>query len=243
MDILIGDNLEIISHEAARLFMSLSRRYIRLSGRFVVAVSGGRTPERLYRILSSDAYRKSIAWGKIHMFWVDERFVPYDHPDNNFRLIRRTLLKRLALPWGNLHPITTDQVSASASAKRYDADVRHFFSHTATTSFPRFDLIILGIGADGHTASLFPGSKRLNEEEHIAVPVKNGKTQNPRVTLTLPVLNNARHVLFLVSGKRKAPAVRKVIIERDRTAPASLVNPHDGKCHYYIDRDAATAIR
>jgi 6-phosphogluconolactonase len=242
MNILIGQKLEDISIEAARLFMSLSRRHIRSSGRFVTALSGGRTPERLYEILASDYYLKGIAWSKVHIFWVDERFVASDHPDSNFRLVQETLLQSITLPQHNIHPIRTQGATASVSAKKYEADVKDFFKITKKDVFPRFDLIILGLGEDGHTASLFPGSKKLGDREHLAVSVQNRKTQHPRITLTLPVLNSARHILFLVSGKSKAPVIKKVIIQRDGTIPASLVNPYDGKCHYFFDQDAGSCL-
>jgi 6-phosphogluconolactonase len=242
MEILIGRDLEAISTEAARLFISLSGKHIRASGRFVVALSGGTTPERLYQLLASNPYQKKICWTNVHIFFVDERFVPPDHPDSNFRLVYETLLKEISFPTENIHSITTLGFTLSVSAKTYEADIKDFFKIDATGIFPRFDLIILGIGEDGHTASLFPGSRMTNDTKHLVAAVRNRKIRHHRITLTLPVLNRARNIIFLVSGKHKAPIMEKVLMPGCEKIPASLVNPSDGKLHLFIDKEASKYI-
>jgi len=242
MEIRIGQDLEDISVEAARLFVKLSKKYIRASGRFVAALSGGTTPTRLYQILATGRYQNTVDWRRVHIFWVDERFVPADHPDSNFRLIADNLLERTTLSPENIHPIRTVGLSPSRSAKNYEADSRYFFKLPKNDTLPCFDLIILGIGEDGHTASLFPGSKKIGDREHLVVAVRSRKMHHPRITMTLPLLNSARHILFLVSGKSKALVMKKVIVENDRKFPATLVNPLHGICHYFIDKDAGSCL-
>lgn len=242
MEILIGRDLEAISTEAARLFMSLSEKHIRASDRFVVALSGGTTPKRLYQLLGSNPYQKKINWSNVHIFFVDERFVPRDHPDSNFRLVHETLLKGINLPTENIHSITTLGSSLSKSVKKYETTIKDFFKIMERDMFPRFDLIILGIGEDGHTASLFPGSRMTNDIKHFVAAVRNRKIRHHRITLTLPVLNSARNIIFLVSGKRKAFIMEKVLTPSDKKIPASLVNPSDGKCHLFIDKEASKYI-
>ena len=242
MEILIAQDLEAISTEAARMFMNLSEKYIQASGRFVVALSGGTTPKRLYQILASVQYQKNIDWSNVHIFFVDERFVPLDHPDSNFGLIHETLLQGISLPTENIHPINTCCSSPAVSAKNYEADIENFFEIDAKHIFPQFDLIVLGIGEDGHTASLFPNSRVLSDKERLAVAVQSRKRQHRRITLTLPVLNSARNIVFLVSGKRKASIMKKVLMLRVKSLPASLINPDHGKYLFSTDKAASTYI-
>jgi 6-phosphogluconolactonase len=242
MEIDIGQDLEAISIKAARLFVSLSKKYIRSSGMFVTALSGGTTPKRFYQILSSDQYRRKIAWGNVHIFWVDERFVPSDHPDSNYRFVHDNLLQRSSIPSHNVHPIITDRLSAPVSAKHYETKIKQFFQIKGSGVLPRFDLMILGIGEDGHTASLFPGSRMLLDREHLVVPVRNRKVLHQRITMTLPVLNSANNIFFLVSGKSKSTVLEKVFMQRDQGLPATLVKPDKGHCLLFFDRDAGEKI-
>jgi 6-phosphogluconolactonase len=238
MEILIERDLEAISAKAARFFMTLAEKRIRESGSFVIALSGGSTPIRFYKSLASALYRRTIAWSKVHIFWVDERYVASDHPDSNFRLIHDNLLQDIMLPRANMHPINTDCSSPSACAKNYEAEIREFFNIGEKGMIPRFDLVMLGIGEDGHIASLFPGSRALSDRKRLAVAVRSRTRQHNRITLTIPVLNNAAHIVFLCSGEAKAPILEKVVIKRKKNLPASLVCPDHGKCLFLIDRDA-----
>lgn len=242
MEILIERDLEAVSAKAAQLFWMLSEKYKRSSSRYAVALSGGETPKRLYQLLASARGRKDIPWNKVHIFMVDERFVPPDHPDSNFRLIQENLLQSISLPVENIHRMRTDCSSANICAKNYEAAMMEFFKTYDAAILPRFDLMILGIGEDGHTASLFPGSSALSDREHLVAAVRKKNIRHQRITMTLPVLNNARNILFIATGERKSFVLNKVVMNRQKRLPASLVNPENGKCHFFLDRDAAGEI-
>ncbi len=234
-------DLETLSLRAAEIFIEISRCCIISKKGFVVAVSGGSTPKRLYAILSSDQHSNKIDWEHLHFFWVDERFVPPFHEDSNYRLLRDNLLSKISIPQENIHPINTDLSSPEASAERYEDEIRKFFQLPAGL-FPEFDLILLGIGEDGHTASLFPGSEVLGETEQLVTAVMDKKHEHYRITLTLPVINEAGKVIFLVSGKNKAGIVKKVLEEKDRSLPASLVKPKKGDLIFLIDKEAGSSL-
>lgn len=242
MKIIIERNLEALSVKAALLFTRISEDAIRMSGRFVTALSGGKTPRRTYEILSTDEYRKKIDWSKIHIFFVDERCVPPDHPESNFGLIRNSLLERISIPPENVYPIRVQGMSISDSVRNYEDRIKNFFYMGKTGVFPSFDFILLGIGQDGHTASLFPGTRNLSETEHLVVAVERKNAHPARITLTLPVLNNAANVVFLVSGSEKASVLEKVVRRREPALPASLINPARGTCFFLIDEEAGKHI-
>ena len=241
MNVQIFPDLEAISRKAAEMFLQFSERYISSANRFVVALSGGNTPRTFYDILGSDQYRNKVDWQNVHIFWVDERFVPPDHADSNYRMVKDNLLSRISIPHQNVHPIMTDVSFPSLAAKKYEKDMKTFLN-VSTNKIPEFDLILLGIGEDGHTASLFPGSRVLNRRDHFVSSVIEKKISHPRITLTLSVITNARNIIFLVSGKNKAVAVKKIIEEKDSSLPAVLVKPEKGKLFFLIDRDASLLI-
>ena len=228
-------DLEALSLKAAEIFIDLSRRCIASKGKFIVAVSGGSTPERLYTLLGLNSYSRQVDWKYLHFFWVDERFVPPSHKDSNYRLLHDYLLSKISIPQENVHPVRTDMSSPQVSAKNYEEEIKKSFP-LSEGSLPAFDLILLGIGKDGHTASLFPDNEVLRETEHLAAPVIDSKHAHHRITLTLPVINSAENVIFLASGKNKAAVVKKVLIERDSSLPASLVNPEKGNLIFLIDK-------
>lgn len=242
MEIFIGPDHEWMTAEAARLVTRKMELSVRANGIFTAALSGGETPKSLYRLLSSRPYRKNIDWRAVHVFMVDERFVPYAHPESNRRLIQEMLVDRVNLPIDHFHPIETRYRTLSHATIAYEKQIGAFFGLRKRSEFPRFDLVLLGIGEDGHTASLFPGSRALKEEKRIAVPVRRSGSRPARITLTLPALNNARTIIFLVSGKRKASALERVILEEDPLLPASLVRPNRGSCVFFIDKEAAEHI-
>lgn len=235
----LGDR-ESLSRAAADRFLALSRECIALAGKFTVALSGGSTPRKLYSLLGADPYQKSVDWTRAHVFWADERAVPRDHPESNFKLAFDAFLSGVPIPAANLHRIRGEE-GPERAAKEYEDDLRRFFD---IQGLPIFDLIILGIGEDGHTASLFPGSSALSETTRLALPVYPERPKTGRVTLTLPVLNNASHILFLASGHAKTDIVAEVLGEGKTNGryPAGLVKPAHGSLEWFIDKDAAAKL-
>jgi 6-phosphogluconolactonase len=230
---------EALSRSAADLFFLLSADAVAARGKFTVALSGGATPLRMYELLAADPLRLTVPWRQVHVFWGDERCVPTGHRDSNFGAAHRALLSRVDVPPEQVHRMRCELGPASAAAA-YDKELRELFGAGPP---PAFDLIVLGLGEDGHTASLFPRSAALNVTAHLAVPVMLPPPVHQRVTLTLPVLNNAQHVLFLVSGSAKAPALREVFFGIDgRHFPASLVHPVNGYLRWFVSRDAASLL-
>ena len=242
LEVQVLSDLEVLSLKAAEIFIDLSGRSIASKKKFMVAVSGGFTPKRLYALLGSDPYNAQVDWKYIHFFWVDERFVPPSHKDSTYRLLHDNLLSRISIPQKNIHPVRTDLPTPQVSARVYEEEIKNSFG-LSELSLPRFDLILLGIGEDGHTASLFPDSEVLRETEHLAAPVMDMKHMHYRITLTLPVINHAEKIIFLVSGKNKAAVVEKVVIERDRSLPASLVNPEKGELIFLLDKEAGLYLK
>lgn len=211
---------------------------IKRRGQFCVALSGGKTPAPLYKKLSQTPY---LPWNKTHLFLVDERIVPYDHGESNFGMIRRMLLGSIPLPEENIHPIPADDATPSDAAAAYERELASFF-HLVQNEAPVFDLVLLGMGADGHTASLFPVSDLLNEYSRLAsavIPYNGDLT--PRVTLTFPVINNAEHIVFFIAGGGKAKTVKDVLDGTNDVLPASMVRPVRGRLFFVLD-DAAGAL-
>jgi 6-phosphogluconolactonase len=220
--------------EAARRFAALARTAIAERGRFVVALSGGSTPRPVYALLAEEPLVSQVDWARVHIFWGDERCVLPDHADSNYRMASDALLDRVAIPLGNVHRVHGERPPDEAAAL-YEAELAEVLERQG-----RFDLILLGMGADGHTASLFPDTAALDERERDVVPVYVDKLAAWRVTLTLPVINAARSVIFLVSGAGKAPVLARV--HGGEELPASLVQPTDGELIWLVDRDAASDL-
>jgi 6-phosphogluconolactonase len=233
-------NLEAISHQAVRFFIDISKSSFAERDQFVVALSGGTTPRKFYRLLGSPPYREKVDWDRVHLFWVDERCVPKEDEASNFKLVFDTVLSAVPIPEKNIHPMRTER-GAEQGAREYEEELRKFFGGSIS---PMFDLILLGVGEDGHTASLFPGSESLRERSRLVVPVYLGEPGKDRITLTLPVLNQARHILFLVAGHSKAEMVRTILEkEAHRTHfPAGLVHPANGQVTWFIDEEAASLL-
>jgi len=208
-------------------------------GRFAAAVSGGRTPRNVYQQLAESA--ASLPWEQTHIFLVDERLVPYSHHDSNFGMVTELLLRKVGIPGKNCHPIPVEPSSPQDLALEYQEDLRIFF-RLAPKELPEFDLILLGAGKDGHTASLFPGSQTLADKTHLAAGVILDDSRHDRVTLTLPVLNRACNVIFMISGEEKAAILKRVFEEKDGSLPASLVDPAKGNLFFVADRDAASML-
>ena len=203
------------------------------------AFSGGRTPRLTLEVLSSDPYRGRFPWELVHFYQVDERWVSPGDPASNQRMLRESLLSRAPVPSDHFHPVDTALSDPGEGARRYEETLGRAFRGTPG-GFPRFDAILLGLGADGHTASLFPGSPALEEETAWVVEVEGGDPPIPRVTLTLPVLNAASQVIFLVSGKEKAAVLADVLSGRRGELPASRVLPRKGRVTFLADAAAAS---
>lgn len=217
---------------------NISHERIERRGYFTVALSGGKTPIVFYQKLAE--WDNKSFWKRTHVFLVDERFVPFEDEDSNYRMLREALLGKIPIPQENIHPIPTEKVSLETSVREYEKDLESFFK-VSKGQFPDFDLILLGIGEDGHTASLFPGGKALSERDHLTAAVVVDETRHDRITLTLPVINHAEHVIFFVTGANKAPVLKK-IIAGDVSLPASLVQPRSGKLLFVIDREASSQL-
>ncbi len=211
-------------------------------GRFTIALSGGSTPKNLYNLLATNA-RTALPWDRMFFFWGDERHVPPTDPDSNYRMADETMLSKIPVAAGNVFRIAAENPDAAAAAEAYEQALRKFFA-VGPGQFPRFDLILLGMGPDGHTASLFPGTAALQEKSRLVVANWVEKLKASRISLTLPVLNAAYCVTFLVSGTDKAAVLRTVLEENAPTEqyPSKLVKPSDGKLIWLLDRAAASAL-
>jgi 6-phosphogluconolactonase len=212
-------------------------------GRFTIALSGGSTPKSLFNLLATNA-KTTLPWDRMFFFWGDERHVPPTDPDSNYRMADETMLSKIPVAAGNVFRILTENPDAAAAAEAYEETLRKFFE-LKPGEFPRFDLILLGMGPDGHTASLFPGTAALQETSRLVVANWVEKLKTHRLTLTLPVINAARCVTFVVSGIDKAPALHEVL-ESDAPAdqyPSKLIRPADGKLIWLIDRAAASQLK
>jgi|YNPBryantNP2012_1023418.scaffolds.fasta_scaffold00749_16 6-phosphogluconolactonase len=206
----------MMSTAAAHFITAVARRTCSLQDRWTLVLSGGTTPRRLYELLASPERTQEIPWKKTHVFWADERCVPPDHPESNYGGAYTMLLAKVGLPAENIHRIFGEAPDPEQEALRYEAEIRDFFQLRCSVQaegFPVFDLVLLGVGADGHTASLFPGTSALEENTRwvVAVRAPHGVLPERRITLTLPVLNSAKTVLFLVSGNHKTRVVQDML--------------------------------
>ncbi len=237
-EILVFDNIEQIIDHAVEKWTEVAEEAVKERGYFTAALSGGRTPVMLHEALSK---RKGLPWDRTHIFIVDERFVPFDHEDSNYLMIRNTLLKHVRIPSENIHPVQTENSTPVLSAEKYEKEMLSFFN-TSENEFPQFDLIFLGIGEDGHTASLFPETEGINDPYRLTMPVAKNHLKYERISITMPVINNARHVFFMVTGAQKAQIVREVLEDR-KDYPASLVQPTNGELTFLLDAQAAQLLK
>lgn len=235
---------------AADCVADLMREAIRRSASCAVALSGGSTPQEIYRRLAHPERASTIEWPQGHLFWGDERCVSPDDADSNFGMAKRALLDHIPIPAGNVHRILGEW-PAETAARRYERELRDFFGAEPTSPVTplqkggiRFDLVLLGLGQDGHTASLFPNSAALEERQHWALATQVPGSGAWRVTLTLPVINSAANVLFLVSGRGKAGILRDALEGKgpDASLPARLVQPDSGRLRWLVDTDAASLL-
>src|SRR5512146_1760453 len=226
-----------LSRVGAAEFEHAARNAVQARDRFTVSLSGGSTPRGLYSQLARNAQK--LPWNKIYLFWGDERHVPPDDKDSNYRMVRETLLSRAPIPPDHVFRLPTEQSDAAQVAEEYEQTIRDFFALKAG-ELPRFDLVLLGLGPDGHTASLFPGSGALQERSRLVAANWVQKLGQYRLTLTAPVINNAAEVIFLVSGGEKTAALQSVLYS-DAPAerfPAKLIQPVKGRLIWLVDRAA-----
>ena len=211
--------------------------------RCAVALTGGSTPRAAYRLLGEEPFASRLAWDRIHFFWGDERHVPPDHADSNFRMAHEAFLASVPVPAENIHRIPAEDADAARAAASYEETLRGFF-HLEADEKPRFDLLLLGLGPDAHIASLFPGNAALHERQRLVIAPWVEKMATFRITLTAPVLDNAARVIFLVSGEEKSAAVRNVL-EGERNPdlyPGQLLSLKSGEVIWLLDRDAASRL-
>ncbi len=203
----------------------------------VVVLAGGETPRRAYEFIPAHTRTAGIDWTRVHFLFSDERIVPPDHPESNYGMAKRAFLAELPIPEENVHRVR-GELSADEAATRYEADVRALFHPNDV----RCDLTLLGLGSDGHTASLFPGTGADAVEDRIAIPVHPANSAHSRVSLSLPVLNASREVLMLVSGKSKATVVRRLLTAKENALPlpAAMISPRAGRLTWMLDADAAS---
>ncbi|MER3523399.1 MAG: 6-phosphogluconolactonase [Ignavibacteria bacterium] len=227
--------------EAARAIVQTLRRAVeqRMVASFVL--SGGSTPRAIYALLGAREMRSALPWERVHVFFGDERYVSHDHPDSNYRMAYDALLSHLSVPVEHVHRIETAFPPREA-AERYEQELQRAFA-LKQHERPRFDLVLLGLGDDGHTASFFPETDILNEQHRLVREVYVPKLQTYRISLTLPVFNNARDVFFLVSGSTKAEIVAKVVEGEEGQFPAQAIRPTHGTVRWFLDHHAAALLR
>jgi len=236
----VFNNEESLSKAAADLVLSVSKQAIKDSGKFTIALSGGKTPSKLFAILANKPYSKEINWKQTYIFWGDERCIPANNPQNNSYTAKKILLDDIPVPDENIFPIQVNMVPAAA-ANHYEHTLKIFFK----SEKPSFDLILLGMGEDGHTASLFPGTSILFEKEALVKNVYIEEQRMHRISFTIPLINNAKHILFLVTGKEKAGMLFKVLEGKTIPGkyPAKMIKAGKGnKLYWYADKSAAALI-
>jgi len=238
-NIFVFDNNEGVADYAVTKWIEISSQAIAEKGSFTAALSGGKTPVGCYKRLATS--KDILSWDRTHIFLADERFVPPSHNESNYNLIKEHLLSHVNISDENVHRIQTEGITLEQSARRYEEDIRRFFRNKGD-AMPRFDLIMLGIGEDGHTASLFPGKSSQKERKHLAIPVTAEKSPDKRITLTLPVINNARKIIFLVSGRDKAKGLKEIVEDKKSSLPASHVHLRQGMVYFIIDQPAASLL-
>ena len=228
--IMIVETATELAERAGRVFLEAAREAVAVRDRFLAGLAGGTTPRGMHRILGRDPLRSKIPWQATHLYWGDERCVPVHSPKSNYGLAREDLLRHIDIPENHVHPMPFGMEPESAAA-RYEEELPLVL-----------DLLFLGLGKDGHTASLFPGHDALKEQKRGVVAVKGGDPMMERLTLTLPAINRARQVVFLVGGREKSIAVQTVLEDSQPLLPAARVRPADGSLSWILDKEAASRL-
>ena len=233
---------EAVTRAAARQFVDWAWQAIARDGKFCVALSGGHTPLGLYAQLAGPEFRGQVDWARVYLFWGDERAVPPDHPDSNYGAVRRELLLKVPIPPNNVHRMEAESANIGRAAHEYEEILRKNLE-LDDHGFPRFHLILLGMGIEGHTASLFPGSRTLRHTSRWVSTPLVAKLRARRMTLTLPVLDAAERILVLITGADKAALLKQVIEgTTDPPVPAQLVQPRNGERYFLLDEAAAALL-
>jgi 6-phosphogluconolactonase len=244
MQLHIHKNPEELSQALAVWILELMEQTLAIQDRFCWVLSGGNTPKALYQLLASPAYNGKVPWSKLHIFWGDERYVPFGDPRNNARMAYDCLLDRVAIPPAHIHVMRTD-VEAQLSATQYEQTLRHYFpTPAAGPPSNTFDLVLLGMGEDGHTLSLFPGTDVIHEETKWVCAYYLKSQDMDRITLTKKVVNRSTHVVFLATGSDKAQALHSVLQGPADPArfPAQVIKPEHGQLDWFVDLAAAAEL-
>lgn len=240
-EVVVAPDPDAVADEAARRFADAARAAVKARGAFHVALSGGSTPQRFHARLATDPAYSSLPWAETHIYFGDERCVPPDHAESNFRMAHETLLSSVPIPEGQIHRMEGEDAEPRRAAERYEARIRAALPHG---QLPRLDLAWLGLGTDGHTASLFPGTEALDETVRLVIAPWANAVDAYRLTFTLPLLNAARAVVFVVEGEGKAGVVRRVLKPRngEPVLPAARVRPTAGTLTWLLDTAASRAL-
>ena len=236
----VVESVDNLARAGAAEFLECARDAEQARGRFVVALSGGSTPRRLYELLAREPFRRQIPWASVEFFWGDERTVPPDHPDSNFRMAKEVLLAPLGISPARIHRIEAERPDRDAAARAYETELARVLGEP-----PRLDLVLLGLGADGHTASIFPQTPAVRERVRWVVAHHVPALGADRITLTAPIINQAACVVFLVAGAEKATAVARVLHgpREPDLLPAQLIAPEHGRLLWLLEREAARLLQ
>ena len=239
-EIIICRDTGELSRKAAEQWVALARQAIAAHGRCTIALSGGSTPKALYSLLATGEFSEQVAWRQIHLFWGDERCVAPDHAESNFRMVKESLLSKIVIPVENVHRMI-GEFEPAVAASAYETELRQCFL-LSPEQLPRFDLVLLGLGEDGHTASLFPGSSALNETRRLVATTYVEKLNAHRLSLTVPVINNAAQIAFLVAGESKSAIVKEVLTSEKCDYPAARIRPANGQLIWFVTQDAVSDL-
>jgi 6-phosphogluconolactonase len=242
MSIAIYPDSDALSKAAAEYVVRIANEAIANHDYFTIALSGGTTPKKLYSLLASEPYRSQIDWSRVEVFWGDERCVAADDPDSNYRMAYETLLSKVNIPDSHIHRMPADEEDHDAASLKYTQEMQRVFG---TNGVPSFDLLQLGMGPEGHTASLFPHQPSLKENQRLVMLVSVPKPPPQRLTFTPPLLNAAHHIQFLVTGAEKADALKEVLegeYQPDEY-PAQIVRPSNGEVTWMLDTAVASKLQ
>jgi 6-phosphogluconolactonase len=235
--ILRWKDAESLSLAAAHFFVTECHRCIAEHGKFIVALSGGNTPKRLYQLLATIEFSRNIPWKKVFLFWSDERFVPHTDADSNYRMVKENLLDYISIPKKNIYPMPVKS-SPKLGAAKYEASIKKIFADKE----PVFDWLLLGVGEDGHIASLFPGTDILKKKKRLVKEVWVEQKQTWRISFTLPLINKAAQIIFMVTGKEKAAVIATALANKKTKLllPVQLVQPGKGIIYWLLDDEAVS---
>jgi 6-phosphogluconolactonase len=225
----------------AQRFVLLAQDAVKAQGRFTVAFSGGSTPKALYELLADDSFKMQIPWEAVHVFWGDERCVPHTSPESNYKMAYEALLSKVDIPAANIHPTVGQADNPERSALLYESSICNMFG-AAGADIPGFDLVLLGLGPEGHTASLFPGSPALQPGNRLVAAVFVEKFNSYRITFTPRLINHAAHIIFMVSGEGKQDILPQVLKNGPAELPAQYIRPESGLLEWYVDQPAAAKL-